>query len=80
MYPWRINVPDIIDLSMNPFRNSNNMMDVLLMRLQHTFIYYRPMVNVFNEIIVPEAPAEEQLFFVSNMTPEVSLTVLKKLL
>ena len=35
------------------------------------------MVNVFNEKIASEASAEDQLFFIENMTPEVSLTVLK---
>ena len=34
-------------------------------------------MNVFNEIIVSEALAEEQFVFIENMTPEVSLTVLK---
>ena len=35
------------------------------------------MVNVFYEIIVSEESAEDQLFFIENMTPEVALTVLK---
>ena len=35
------------------------------------------MVNVFNEIIVSEASAKDQLFFIENMTLDLSLTVLK---
>ena len=40
----------------------------------------RSMVNAFNEIIVSEVLVEDQLFFIENMTPEVSLNVLLKTL
>ena len=37
------------------------------------------MVNVFNEIIVSEALAKKLLFLIENMTPEVSLNIIKTL-
>ena len=43
------------------------------------FLRKRPIVNIFNEIIVSEASAEDQLFFIENLTPEVFSTVIKTL-
>ena len=40
----------------------------------------KPMVNIFNEIIVSEASPEYQLFFIENMTPEVSLIISLRIL
>ena len=37
------------------------------------------MVNVFNEIIVFEVQTKDHLFFIENMSLEVSFTVLKTL-